>query len=79
MTYASALWYTLPSTVFSIAFWPVQGMGQDTDLLVAAFPAFYALAWVCAHEPRRTTIAAALLVSAHMGFWRIVLDERFLN
>jgi len=74
-----ALWYALPSTVFSIAFWPVQGMGQDTDLLVAAFPAFYALAWVCAHEPRRTTIAAALLISAHMGFWRVVLDERFLN
>ena len=74
-----ALAYAVPSIAFSIAFWPIQGLGVEMDLIVAAFPAFYALAWVCAHDPRRTTIAAALLVSAHLAFWRIVLDGRFMN
>ena len=71
--------YAVPSLVFSIAFWPIQGLGVEMDLIVAAFPAFYALAWVCAHDPRRAAIAAALLVSAHLAFWRIVLDGRFVN
>ena len=74
-----ALAYAVPSIVFSIAFWPIQGLGVEMDLIVAAFPAFYALAWVCAHDPRRTAIAAALLASAHLAFWRIVLDGRFVN
>jgi len=46
---------------------------------VAAFPAFYALAWVCALDRRVTTVAAVLLASAHIAFWRILLDGRFLN
>jgi hypothetical protein len=74
-----ALVYSLPSVLFSIAFWPVQGLGVEMDLVAAAFPAFYALAWVCAHEGRRGLIAAALLASAHVAFWRIVLDDRFTN
>lgn len=74
-----ALCYTIPSMFFLIVFWPIQGLGPEMDLVVAAFPAVYALAWVCAHEPRHTVIAAALLVSAHLAFWRIVLDERFVN
>jgi len=58
--------------------WPFEGVGGGMDLVVAGFPAFYALAWVCAHDSRRTTIAAALLVSAHYAFWRVVLDDRFV-
>jgi hypothetical protein len=74
-----ALCYAIPSMIFVVLFWPIQGLGVEMDLLVAAFPALYALAWVCAHDSRRTAIAAALLVSAHLAFWRIVLDERFVN
>ena len=74
-----ALAYAVPSTIFVICFWPIQGLGVEMDLIVAAFPALYALAWVCAHDPRRTTIAATLLVSGHLAFWRIVLDGRFVN
>ena len=74
-----ALSYAVPSVVFTALFWPIQGLGVEMDLVVAAFPALYALAWVCAHDPRRTVIAAALLASAHIAFWRIVLDERFVN
>lgn len=75
----AALCYTVPSAIFVIVFWPIQGLGVEMDLVVAAFPALYALAWVCAHDARRTTIAAAWLLSAHVAFWRIVLDSRFVN
>ena len=49
------------------------------DLVFAAFPAVYALAWVCAHDARRTAVASLLLISAHMAFWRIVLSSDFIN
>jgi hypothetical protein len=74
-----ALCYAVPSVAFAIAFWPIQGLGAEMDLVVAAFPAFYALAWLCSLDPRFTVVAAALLASAHIGFWRILLDGRFLN
>jgi hypothetical protein len=74
----TALWYLPPSILFVIFRWPFEGVGGGMDLVVAGFPALYALAWICAHDPKRTTIAAALLVSAHYAFWRVVLDDRFV-
>lgn len=75
----AALWYIPPSILFMIFRWPWDGIGEGMDLLVAGFPALYALAWVCAHDSKRTNIAATLLISAHYAFWRIVLDEQFEN
>jgi hypothetical protein len=74
-----ALCYAVPSLLFAILFWPIQGLEVEVDLVVAAFPALYALAWVCAHDRRRTLLAALLLASAHVAFWWIVLDDRFMN
>ena len=73
----AVLWYLPPSVLFLIFRWPFDGIGGGMDLVVAGFPALYALAWVAAHDEKRATIAAALLASAHYGFWRVVLDERF--
>jgi len=73
----TVLWYLPPSILFVIFRWPFDGVGGGMDLVVAGFPALYALAWVCAHDSKRTNIAATLLVSAHYAFWRVVLDERF--
>jgi len=39
----------------------------------------YAGAWLCARKPQHTAVAAALLISGHLGFWRMVLDTRFVN
>ena len=75
----TALWYAVPSVIFAVLFWPIQGLGVDTDLVFATFPALYGVAWVCAHDARRTMIAAALLAFAHIAFWRIVLDARFVT
>ncbi len=74
-----ALAYSLPSLFFSVVIWPTQGLGAGMHLVCARFAAIYALAWVCAHDSRRTYIAAALLVSAHYAFWRICLDPNFQN
>ena len=75
----AALLYSVPAALFLVMFWPIQGLGVEMDLVFAAFPAIYALAWVCAHDPRRTVIAAAILASAHLGFWRIVIGIDFVN
>jgi hypothetical protein len=74
-----ALFFAAPSALYWIFFWPVQGLAVDTGHVVGAFPAFFALAWLCAHQPRQTAIAAAILVTSHIGFWRMVLDTRFVN
>lgn len=75
----AALLYALPSILFTIFRWPFWGLGMGIDLVFAGFPVFYALAWLCAHDEKRTVITAALLASAHLAFWRIVLDPRFEN
>lgn len=74
-----ALAYAVPSVIVTILIWPTQGLGVGMHLVFARFAAVYALAWVCAHDPQRTKIAAALLVSAHYAFWRICLDPQFRN
>ena len=71
--------FTIPSILFLVAFWPVQGLAVEMDLVFAAFPAAYALAWVGAQDSRRALTAALLLGSAHLVFWRVVLDTAFVN
>ena len=75
----AALLYAVPSVTFFVLFWPIQGLTWEMDLVFAAFPAVYALAWVCAHDARRTAVVSLLLISAHMAFWRIVLSTDFIN
>lgn len=74
-----ALAYSLPSIFFTVVIWPTQGLGAGMHLVFARFAAVYALSWVCAHDSRRTYLAAGLLVSAHYAFWRICLDPSFQN
>ena len=73
----TALGYALPSVMFAILVFHAQGLHEDMDVVFAIFPGVYALAWVCARDLTRTKIAAALLVSGHLGFWRLVLDGSF--
>lgn len=73
------LGYAIPSLIFLIFYWPPQGLGVDTGHVIGAFPACYAAAWLCAREQRHATVAAALLISGHLAFWRMVLDTRFVN
>jgi hypothetical protein len=67
-----------PSFLFLIFIWPIQGLAVEADLLVAAFPAVYALAWVAAHSTRGTVLALLLLASSHVVFWRVLFSDAFV-
>jgi hypothetical protein len=75
----TAVAYSIPSLAFLLLVFHTQGLHEDMDVVFGIFPAVYALAWVCAQDSRRTTVAAVLLVSAHFAFWRIVLDGGFVS
>lgn len=74
-----ALLFAIPSVVFSILWWPVQGLAVESDLILAAFPAIFALLWVAARSFRTTLIALGFLVIAHIAFWWVVQNEGFVN
>ena len=59
--------------------WPVQGLGIEMDMVVAAFPAIYPLLWICSHSVRASLASAGLLALGHWTFWRVVLDDQFIN
>lgn len=69
---------TLPVLAFLIVFWPVQGIGNDSDLLGAVFPAAFAGAWLISRSARLTLVGLLLLVS---GQWAIhhVLTPGFVE
>jgi hypothetical protein len=49
------------------------------DMVVALFPAVFALLWVSSTTVRASIGSAALLVLGHAAFWWVVLDDRFVN
>jgi hypothetical protein len=67
----------LPVLVFVVWFWPVQGIGNDSDFLGSAFPPTYAAAWLAARNLRASLIGFAVLVAgnaaiAHILTWGFV-------
>jgi hypothetical protein len=74
-----ALTFTIPCVIFFVLFWPVQGIAIEMDMIVAAFPAIFALLWVCSQSVRASIASAALLGLGHATFWWVVLDDRFVN
>ena len=74
-----ALFLALPSLAWLIAFWPIQGIGVELDLVSASFPAIYGLLWVCAEGGGAAAIAATTLAGGHVAFWFVMLMEQFIN
>jgi hypothetical protein len=73
------LLYALPSALFLCLFWPVQGLAVEADLLFAACPGFFALAWMASRTARATIWSLLFLASAHVIFWRVMLSDLFVN
>jgi hypothetical protein len=63
---------TVPVLVFVIWFWPVQGIGNDSDFLGSAFPATYAAAWMIAANLRASIIAFLVLVAGNAAMTHIL-------
>ena len=57
----------------------MQGIAIEMDMIVALFPAAFALLWVASTSVRASIASAALLVLGHAAFWWVVLDDRFIN
>jgi len=74
-----ALAFAAPCAIAFVLFWPVQGIAIEMDMIVALFPAVFALLWVCSTSVRASVASAALLVLGHAAFWWVVLDDRFVN
>ena len=68
----------IPVVLFVVIFWPVQGLGEDTDFLASAFPPLFAVAWLVAPSRRLTFFALALLAA---GDWALhhVLNPAFID
>jgi hypothetical protein len=74
-----ALAFSIPCAIAFLLFWPVQGIAIEMDMIVALFPAVFALLWVASTSLRASIASAALLVLGHAAFWWVVLDDRFIN
>ena len=72
-----ALVFALPSLAFLVAWWPVQGVDNEMDLIFATFPAFFAGAWLCARTRGATVAALALASLAHAALWIVVRSDDF--
>jgi hypothetical protein len=68
----------IPVVVFVALFWPVQGLGEDTDFLASAFPPLFAIAWLVASSRLLSLAALAILVG---GDWALhhVLTPAFID
>ena len=74
-----ALAFTVPCGIAFLLFWPPQGIAIEMDMIVALFPAVFALLWVSSTSIRASIASAALLVLGHAAFWWVVLHDQFVN
>jgi hypothetical protein len=74
-----ALAFTIPCAIAFLLFWPPQGIAIEMDMIVALFPAVFALLWVSSTSIRASIASAALLVIGHTVFWWVVQNDRFIN
>ena len=74
-----ALAFTVPCLMAFVLFWPVQGIAIEMDMVVALFPAVFALLWACSQSVRASIASAVLLAIGHATFWWVVFDDRFIN
>ena len=71
----AALLFTLPALVFLILWWPSAGVEHDMDLLLGAFGAISAGAWLAARTPRAAFQGWIVLAATHVLFWAVVANR----
>jgi hypothetical protein len=70
---------TVPIVLFVIFFWPVQGLGNDTDNLGAIFPALYGVAWLTSRFGRLSSILVAALAVGQLALVYVVHGTEFVH
>jgi hypothetical protein len=61
-----------PILLFLIWFWPVQGLGNDSDFLGSAFPPTYAAAWILARRFKPSALALLILVAGNVAIAHVL-------
>jgi len=74
-----ALAFSIPCALAFLLFWPPQGIAIEMDMIVALFPAVFALLWVSSISRGASIASAALLVAGHAAFWWVVFHGEFIN
>jgi hypothetical protein len=70
---------TIPMILFVILYWPVQGLGNDTDFLGAAFPALYGVGWLTARSRRLPLVLVGALAVGQLALLFVVHGLRFVH
>lgn len=68
----------IPVLLFIVLWWPIQGIGEEVDLIASVFPPLYAVAWLVAPSRRLTVLALVLLIA---GQWALnhILSPAFID
>jgi len=74
-----ALAFSIPCAIAFLLFWPPQGIAIEMDMIVALFPAVFALLWVSSTSVGASVASAVLLAIGHAAFWWVVLHDQFVN
>jgi len=74
-----ALAFSIPCAAAFLLFWPPQGIAIEMDMIVALFPAVFALLWVSSTSVGASIASAVLLAIGHAAFWWVVLHDQFVN
>ena len=74
-----ALAFSIPCAIAFLLFWPPQGIAIEMDMIVALFPAVFALLWVSSTSVRASIASAVLLAIGHAAFWWVALHDQFVN
>ena len=70
--------YALPGLIALIMWWPTLGVNRDLDLLLGAFGAISAAAWLLSRRVRTSIAALVLLALTHVYFWS-TMNNRALD
>ena len=79
-----AMWWavvtaTIPCVLYVIFYWPVQGLGNDTDFLGSAFPALYGVGWLASRSSRWSLAVVAVLCLCQLALLHVVRGTTFVH
>jgi uncharacterized membrane protein YqjE len=70
---------SIPVVFFVILFWPLQGLGNDTDNLPSIFPSLYAAGWLLSRSKRWSLVALVMLAISQLALLYVIHGLRFVH
>lgn len=70
---------SIPVLAFTVWFWPVGGLGGDTDNMGAMVVPFFAAAWLISSSRRLTLVGGSLLLLGHFALLRVLTTGQFVE